>query len=47
MPKGYEDIKKQLREDHPKWSEEKIQEVAAKIWNKTHKGEDAVHPGKD
>ena len=38
MPAGYEKIKKSLGKSHPGWSAEKKKEVAAKIWNKSHKG---------
>jgi len=38
MPEGYEKIKRSLKKSHPKWSASKVKEVAAKTWNKHHKG---------
>jgi len=38
MPAGYEKIKRSLRKSHPKWSAEKVKEVAARTWNKMKKG---------
>jgi hypothetical protein len=32
MPKEYDSIKKQYADKHPEWSEEKVQEVAAKVF---------------
>lgn len=43
MPKEVDDkinaIKRSLREDHPDWSEDKIEETAWKIYN-SQKGDD-------
>lgn len=38
MPKGYEDIKKNLGKEHPNWTLKKRKKVAAKIWNKEKAG---------
>ena len=38
MPEGYEKIKASLRKAHPKWSAEKVKEMAARTWNKKKKG---------
>lgn len=38
MPAGYEKIKKNIKKEHPSWSEERAKGVAAKIWNKEKKG---------
>jgi len=38
MPAGYVAIKVKLRKQHPDWSDEKVERVAAKIWNKMRAG---------
>lgn len=38
MPAGYEKIKANLRKSHPKWADDKVERVAAKIWNKKARG---------
>ena len=43
MPERYYAIKRSLREQHPGWSEEHLEKVAAKIFNSTlQSGEKAV-----
>lgn len=38
MPAGYLKLKKEIRKEHPNWTADHVEEVAAKIWNKNHKG---------
>jgi hypothetical protein len=46
MPEGFLKIKRQLRKTHPTWSKQKIEQVAAKIWNKDRAGGQTVGRGR-
>lgn len=38
MPAGYIRLKQRLKKEHPKMSDAKVEEHAAKIWNHMTKG---------